>query len=54
LRNHLHDLVIEDISQCIQIRSKLNFITFVTFLSSVELKNVKEVCINEFSINAMQ
>ena len=53
VRNHPHDLVIGDINQGVQTRSKLNYMTQITFISLIELKNIKEACAGDFWTIAM-
>ena len=48
VRDHPHDMVIGDISQGVQTRSKLNYMINVSFISLIEPKNVKETVLMNF------
>ena len=54
VRNHPRDLVIGDINQGVQTRSKLNYMTQIAFISLIEPKNIKEACADDFWTIAMQ
>ena len=44
VRNHPHDLVIGDINQGVQTRSKLNNMTQIAFISVIELEYQRSMC----------
>ena len=47
-------MVIEDITQGVQTRSKLNYMTQITFISLIKPKNIKEACADNFWTIAIQ